>query len=255
MHYYLIKIQFLGFRYHGWAKQNDVKTVHRAVDKTLQFILGHVNFKTLGSSRTDALVSANAYYLELFIEQQIDVSTILLMFNSCSPADMRMISLQETDDSFNIIRSSKIKEYNYLFAFGTKFHPFCASIMAYFPDELDIELMKQGARLFEGTHNFRNYCTKPSENGIFKREIICSELCENNLYSANFFPDKSYLYRISSAGFMRNQVRLMVAQLVELGKGAISLRQLEDSLIVMNEKRFRTIAPASGLILHNQEFE
>jgi len=254
MHFYLFQIQYLGFRYHGWAKQKDVKTVHRAVDKTLSFVLSHSNFKTLGSSRTDALVSANQYFLELFIEDEIEKESFLPYFNSCLPADIRLLDIQETDKHFNIIRSSKLKEYNYLFAFGEKFHPFCAAIMAYFPYKLNIELMKQAAELFVGKHNFRNYCTKPSENGKFEREIICSEIIENELYTANFFPEHSFLYRVSSTGFMRNQVRLMMAQLVELGKGTISLQQLEDSLQTVNKTRFREIAPASGLILQSQEF-
>ena len=30
-HYYLVHIQFLGFRFHGWAKQPEVKTVHHMI--------------------------------------------------------------------------------------------------------------------------------------------------------------------------------------------------------------------------------
>ena len=42
--FYLIELQFLGFRYHGWQKQKDVKTVQHMLDRTLHFILEHENY-------------------------------------------------------------------------------------------------------------------------------------------------------------------------------------------------------------------
>ena len=58
MNYYLVHIQYLGFRFHGWQRQPGVKTVESMVVKTLAFILGHEDFKILGAGRTDAMVSA-----------------------------------------------------------------------------------------------------------------------------------------------------------------------------------------------------
>ena len=66
-YFYVVTIQFLGFRFHGWQKQTNAKTLHEMVDKSLEFVFHHTNFKTLGASRTDAKVSANRYVFELFI--------------------------------------------------------------------------------------------------------------------------------------------------------------------------------------------
>ena len=57
-HYYLIRIEFLGFRYHGWQKQEKLPSVQGQIDKTFLFIFQDENFKTLGCGRTDAKVSA-----------------------------------------------------------------------------------------------------------------------------------------------------------------------------------------------------
>ena len=82
-YYYLIKIQYLGYRFHGWQKQPDVKTIHLMIDRTLKFILKDVRFKTLGAGRTDAMVSANEAALELFIynEPILDFDAFLDLFN------------------------------------------------------------------------------------------------------------------------------------------------------------------------------
>lgn len=254
-YFYLIHIQYLGFRFHGWAKQPNVKTVHQFIDKTLPFVLGHKNFKTLGSSRTDAMVSANHAVFELFLKEPLEISQFFRDLNSNLPTDIRAIKIEETDQYFNVIQSPKTKEYIYLFAFGEKCHPFTAPIMSSFMDELNIDEMKKGAKLFEGKHNFRKYCTKPSEKVVFEREIEMSFIEENTIYHANFFPTLSYVYHVSSKGFMRNQIRLMMGQLIRLGKGEISLDDIVQSLEQPDDIPLDCIAPPSGLILNKVNFE
>ena len=142
-----------------------------------------------------------------------------------------------------------------MFTYGAKCHPFCAPIMTTILDDLDIELMKQGAKLFEGSHYFKSYCYRATDNGIYNREILLCELVENNLYTANYFPEKSYLLRVKGKGFMRNQIRLMMGTLIDLGKGNIDLETIKSSLLPESTIKMNYIAPASGLILNTIEFE
>ncbi len=254
--FYLIHIQYLGFRFHGWAKQPQVKTVHLLLDKTLRFVFGHTDFKTMGTSRTDALVSANHSAFELFINKPIEgFEEFMITFNKNLPADIRGLKIEEVDEKFNILNTPKTKTYEYIFAFGQKAHPFSAPLVGFFQMNLDIELMQKGAELFLGTHDFGTYCTKPSENTQFEREILISEISENTKYTANFFPEKSYIYTISSKGFMRNQVRLMMGQLVLLGAGEISMNYFQTLLEKRQEEPLTFIAPASGLILDSVDFK
>lgn len=255
-YYYLISIQYLGYRFHGWQKQPDVKTLHLMVDRTLNFILDGKPFKSLSSGRTDAMVSAENAAIELFLQEPLeDLESFLEIFNYNLPQDIRALNIKEVDKTFNIINHSKLKEYNYLFTFGEKCHPFCAPIMTTILDDLDIELMKQGAKLFEGEHYFKSYCYKPTDNGIYTREILTCEIIENNLYSANFFPNKTYILRVKGKGFMRNQIRLMMGALIDLGKGKLSLQDIKVSLLPGSDIKMEYIAPASGLILKNIDFQ
>ena len=64
-YYYVVTIQFLGYRFHGWQKQPNVKTIHLMIDRTINFILEGKSFKTLGAGRTDAMVSAQEAAFEL----------------------------------------------------------------------------------------------------------------------------------------------------------------------------------------------
>ncbi len=255
--YYLIKLQYLGYRFHGWQKQPKVKTLHLMVDRTLKYILGDQPFKTLAAGRTDAMVSANEAAMELFLEEKPieDLDVFLDLFNHNLPQDIRALSIKQVNEEFNIINDSKVKEYIYLFTEGQKNHPFCAPIITTILDSLDIEIMKKGAQLFQGTHNFKTYCYKASDNGEYIRTIDECELVVNDLYTANFFPETSYMLRVKGKGFGRNQIRLMMGALIKLGRGDISLEYVKQTLQENSTEVMDYIAPASGLILNSIEFD
>ncbi|WP_044397770.1 tRNA pseudouridine(38-40) synthase TruA [Lacinutrix sp. Hel_I_90] len=254
--FYLITIQYLGYRFHGWQKQPDVKTLHLMVDRTFNFILEGKRFKSLASGRTDAMVSAEETAIELFLYEPLeDLEEFLRLFNTNLPQDIRALTIKEVDADFNIINTPKVKEYLYLFAFGDKFHPFCAAILTTILDDLDIDSMKRGAKLFEGQHYLKTYCYKPSDTGIYNREILTCEIVQNSIYTANFFPKQSYLLRVRGQGFMRNQIRLMMGTLIDLGKGKHTLEDIKASLEPDNTIKMDYIAPASGLILKQISFE
>jgi tRNA pseudouridine38-40 synthase len=220
------------------------------IDRTLTFVLGHENFKTLGSGRTDAMVSANQAAFELFIDEPISETEFINAFNENLPFDIRAIKIERVDEHFNIIQTPKLKEYVYLFCYGEKPHPFTAPLLAWYPDELDLELMKQGAQLFEGEHDFVNYCKKPTTKTKTLRTVVHSEIKENGLITASFFPQNSFAYHVQGPGFMRNQIRIMMAELIRLGRHETTLSEIEQSLKEKIEDRVIDVAPASGLHLH-----
>lgn len=255
-HTYLLNISFLGFRLHGWQKQPNLKTVHFVVDKTLKFVLGKTRFKTVGVGRTDAKVSANNYPLQLFVDEGIDKDKFFSSFNKNSPADLQLLTVRKImDTSFNIIQHPKVKEYHYQFSNQGKNHPFCAPIMTGYSD-LNIDLMKKGAKLFEGTHYFGAYCSKPSEETKLVRMVDSCEMHENKQYLGEFFPETSYILKVKGQGFLRYQIRLMMGALIQLGKGEWNLEDIEDSLKEKDKRQILTsIAPGSGLILNSVEFK
>tara|TARA_B100000787_G_C16194565_1_gene299820 strand:- start:3042 stop:3821 length:780 start_codon:yes stop_codon:yes gene_type:complete len=255
-HSYLISIQYLGFRFHGWQKQQNAMSLHEMVDKTLRFVLKDIKYKSLGSGRTDSKVSANKYYFQLFLLAPLQIDSFIEKFNQNAPLDLKILHLEEIQNPFNIIQSTKLKEYHYYFSFGNKNHPFAASLLVGFDDVLDIEIMKKGALLFEGTHYFHKYCTQPKKETIFKRKIASCYIEENKQLTASFFPEVSYVLKVKGPGFLRYQIRLMMGVLVELGKHTITLDYISTSLKEDNDRTFlRNIVPGSGLQLFDIIFE
>lgn len=254
-YYYLIHFQYLGFRYHGWQKQPGIKTVQLMMEKTINFILEHDSFRVLSASRTDSMVSANESACELFTKEPVDIQFLEKGLNNNLPSDIRVLKIEETDATFNIIQSSKQKEYVYLFSYGERFHPFSAPYMTFIQETLDLELMKEGAKLFIGEHNFKRFTSKPSEKTILVRTIDDCEIVENDLYTANFFPEKSYLIRVKGSGFIRYQIRFIAGTLFKLGTHQITLEDIKTALTGVGEQPLGYMAPASGLILNSIKFQ
>lgn len=254
--YYLIHLQFLGFRYSGWQKQPQQKTIEQMLIKTLKFILPKVPFKILGAGRTDAKVSALDAAFELFIEEYIEnEEDFLVLFNQNLPPDIRISSISEVDKSFNIIQNSKLKEYVYLFSYGEKNHPFAAPFLANILEVLDIELMQKAAKLFEGEHNFTAYTARIQENTIAIRTIESCEIKRNTILEANFFPKTSYALHVKGQGFMRYQIRMMMGALIQLGRGELKFNDIEESLLPNNTIQLTYVAPGSGLLLNSLDFK
>lgn len=247
--YYLIHFQFLGFRYHGWQKQTAYKTIQGTVEEGVAKILGE-GFKIIGASRTDSMVSALHSCFELISETKIDTENFSCDLDKLLPQDIRILKCEAVDSKFSMIGGAGLKEYLYFFSFGEKNHPFSAPFMTHINEELNIELMKEAADKFRGIHNFKNFCYRPLENQNFEREIFLSEIVNNNVLSASFFPEQSFIYRVQAKSFMRHQVRLMMGILFRIGMNQFKISELMNSLENPVENSPSMIAPASGLILN-----
>jgi len=254
-YYYLISLQYLGFRFHGWQVQPDVPTVELMIKKTLRFILPNAKTKVMACGRTDAMVSAEQTYIELFSDQKLpNLNVFLGTFNYNLPADIRALNINEVDKNFNIIQDSKVKEYHYYFAFGSKFHPFSAALMCHVKSDLDIEIMTKAAKSFEGKKDFYSYTFRPKTLTQTTAEILSCQLQENTELTASFFPETSYVLKVKGTGFKRNQIRLMMGMLFDLGQDKVSYDYFLKTLDGQQKIKLEHIAPASGLILHKVEF-
>jgi tRNA pseudouridine38-40 synthase len=252
---YLFYIQYLGLRYHGWQVQPSVRTVQGTLHKAIRYLLGHEDFNILGASRTDAGVSCEKGAFELFLKTELDVHSFLKNLNSNLPADIRVFGGHPVSLDFNIIQDVSEKEYCYYFSFGLKFHPFLSATMAYFDGKYDEGQMQLTADLFNGKHDFRNFCHRGKGEMDCVREIFSSYLelvGPLDMDKPNAQP--VYRYRVSGKGFLMHQVRYMIGAMLMVGNGSIPIDELHVALELKTYKRPWVKAPANGLVLNNIRF-
>jgi tRNA pseudouridine38-40 synthase len=245
---YLFYIQYLGLRYSGWQSQKGVKTIQGSLERGIRYVLGHEDFTVLGASRTDAGVSCHRGAVELFLKQPLEIKDFILQLNMNLPADIRVLQGGPVPLDFNIIQDVLWKEYRYHFATGEKFHPFEAGTLAYFPGDYDLDLMMEGARAYIGTHDFRRFCSINKVTDNYIRTVFDSSL-ETHPWSGTVdVSPKCFVFKIKGDGFLRYQVRIMMAALLDLGAGKLELRQIKEAFQDQAVKPIAITAPANGLV-------
>ncbi len=252
-----MRIAFLGFRYSGWQHQPGTRTLEGMLRKTLRHVLPGRQVKLLGAGRTDARVSAADFAIQMLLsgDPLSSESGFLEAMDLNLPPDIRLSAIEKVSPGFNAIRDCRQKTYRYYFTWGTKPHPYCAPLLGYFPGELNVDLMQQGARHFEGEHDFRALLASPTAHTQTRRRVLRCHLHRNTELTASFFPTLTWVLEVSGQGFGRYQVRRMMAALVALGRGTLDLSTLLGSLENGSALPLSEIAPASGLHLMEVQFD
>lgn len=250
MNIYKITVQYKGTNYLGFQVQPTGKTIQGEINAALKVLSKSDEVKSVGSGRTDSGVHAFGQVVRIEIPVDIPISSLARAMNSNLPEDIRVVGAEVADLNFHPIFSAKSKEYNYVFSTDELASPFARELVTYFPFHLDIELMKKGCQVFCGEHDFINYQCVGTEVESTVRQITSCELVR--LESTGHWQHlvgEYYILKITGNGFLKQMVRLIMGALVNLGKGKITLEDLEKSLKSPLKNRLGATAPPQGLYL------
>ncbi|MBC7713464.1 MAG: tRNA pseudouridine(38-40) synthase TruA [Rhizobacter sp.] len=250
MNIYKITVSYKGTRYHGFQVQAEDLTIQGEINSALKILSKSEDVKSVGSGRTDAGVHALAQVMRIEIPVDIPADNLARAMNSMLPEDIRVIDAVVAPENFHPIFSAKSKEYNYVFSNDSMLSPFANDLLTYFPGDLDIELMKKGCAIFCGEHDFSNYQCVGTEVESTVRKIMSCELVRlDSTGHWKNFASEYYVFKVIGNGFLKQMVRLMMGALISLGKGKITLEDLEKSLKTPLKNRLGPTAPPQGLYL------
>ncbi|TDQ17647.1 tRNA pseudouridine38-40 synthase [Algoriphagus boseongensis] len=207
---YLFSISYFGARFKGWAKQQGQPTIEGKLERVFRFVLGHEDFRLLGSSRTDSGVSCRAGFLQVFLKEKVDFEALLSALNLNLGGEIRLNCVQEISREFNLIQSVRQKTYRYFFSDSEVFHPFASSYFTSVHQINSLEKMNENASLFEGKHDFKAFCKVSGNKTDFEREVLSAKVYESELFPSEFSPEKRYCFEVTGTGFLYHQVRKMV---------------------------------------------
>ena len=134
-----LKIAYIGTHFHGFQRQPDVRTVEEELIYHLRK-LGYIDdlkasrFRIAG--RTDAGVHSLGNVISFQSEKEVRVNQI----NNSLPDDIQIIAWAPVRFGFKP-RYAQMRWYRYIL----------------FEEDLDIDLLRQTAEVFKGTHNFTNF--------------------------------------------------------------------------------------------------
>ena len=133
-----------------------------------------------------------------------------------------------------------MKTYKYILNLDVVMDPIYLKYKGNFPYPLDIEKMKRACKYFIGKKSFKSFMGPRSGNTNPVREIKSFEIYKEN---------NDLIFLVKAQSFVRNQIRIMVGTLVDIGRGAIDEKELLE--ILNSEDRTKagvTLSP-NGLYL------
>ena len=247
---YKLTIQYKGTSYLGFQVQPVGQTIQGELNKALKILSKTDSIKSIGSGRTDSGVHAFAQVVRIEIPVDIPAASLIRAINSHLPHDIRVTAAVRCTNEFHPIFSAQSKEYNYVFSTEQSISPFAHDLVTLFPFELDIERMKEGCKIFCGEHDFINFQCTGTEVETTVRQIFSCELIhyQSNGHWGHMLSDY-YVFHVIGSGFLKQMVRLMMGALWSLGRGKITLEDLQKALKTPQAKRLGATAPPQGLYL------
>lgn len=234
---YLFKFYYIGSKkYYGSQRQLNSPTIESLLIDALQkkeYItdLKEANFEV--ASRTDKLVSARGASFSIITKKE----PILMEINSELPHGIGLWAYTKVPLDFSSRFNALYRHYKYILAL--KYDPLKNGF------SINIDLMKRACKAIEGNHDFKNFAKRESNNIKTKRTL--------ELASIDSKPDY-LIFDFKSKSFLRQQIRRMVAKLIDLGMENISY---EEFLQLLNTSTYISYQPANpiGLILWDIIYE
>jgi len=233
------RIMFDGSKYHGWQVQKTEVTIAGTIEAALSKLCGHA-VKLNGCGRTDAGVHAERYCANFRIQPDIPPDRLPLAVNSLLPPDIAFQSAICVPDDFDANLSCIKKEYTYRIYNSRIRDPFFSGRAYFYPMELDLDVMRQAARHFVGTHDFAAVRSAGSETKTTIRTVHWYEIEKSGVFTE---------LRVCANGFLYNMARAMAGTLIYVSEGKLLPDELPELLMQKDRRLTGPTVPPDGLYL------
>ena len=231
---YFLEISFNGSKYHGWQIQKDVPTVQQLLNGHFSVFLRE-EIKTEGCGRTDAGVHARKFMLHFNTTHVLDASFIKEM-NSFLPQDICVHKLFRNRKKIHARWDAIYRSYEYHISRGK--NPFMSEMALISYEEFDTVKMNEACEILLAHEDFATF----SKTKGGQKHSLCI------MRYARWEETKdAYVFHVSSNRFLRGMVRMIVGNMLEVGKGKISLEEFEKRLLAKDRSLSAKAVAASGL--------
>lgn len=235
-----LKVAYDGTDWSGFQRQSRFPTVQDELEKALGKVLRE-KVRISAAGRTDAGVHALGQMISLSTSNPMPIERIEWVTNRLLPATIRVRRARDVADDFSARWSAYHRRYWYVVSPGIATpDPIRGRFSWQVPLLLDIGVMYEASRPLIGLHDFSAFAQKGSPSVTNFRTI---ERIEFRARGNNVIID------MQADGFLYRMVRIMVANLVEIGSGQKPVSWMEELLHSQDRHKAGRWAPACGLYL------
>ncbi len=232
-------VAYDGSRYAGWQKQKNALGIQSVIEKALTKI-HKKEVVIVASGRTDAGVHALGQVFHFEALDTMAPRNYEQALNTLLPKDIRIQSIDCVPDDFHARFSAKSKRYDYVCTYDTK-DPFVNAYKHVLWKPLDVEAMEEAKAYLIGTHDYTSF----SSSHIDERKPRVKTVTR-----IAFMQEGEDLRTIfEGTGFLRYQVRMMMATLIEVGRHTIDSADVKRILEAKDKHACRYNVEACGLYL------
>ena len=235
-----LTVAYDGTNYHGWQVQPNAVTIEGKLNEAISELTKET-IQVIGASRTDAGVHALGNVAVFDTESRIPGGKFSYALNQRLPDDIVIQQSQEVDKDFHPRYCTCEKTYEYVIL-NRKFPlPEYRNTAFFYYGDLDIKAMQEATKAFLGEHDFAGFCSAGAQVKTTVRTIyeLTVEKKDNDMICI----------RVRGNGFLYNMVRIIAGTLLEVGKGNIEAKSLEDRIAAADRSQAGPTAPARGLKL------
>jgi tRNA pseudouridine38-40 synthase len=236
---YFVHIAYNGLHFGGWQKQPGVLNVQGVIEKALSQIFKTPIFIN-GCGRTDAHVHASQFFFHMDIEQEWEFD-LMFRLNKLLPSSIAVFDIIPMPGLQHARFDAVKRSYDYFL--HTYKNPFLNGLSSYYLlDGLRLDEMKRAVALLPKYKDYRCFCTGPDKY----EHTIC------NVMSAELFSDprgEKIRFQISANRFLSKMIRIIMGQLLKIGKGVLSVDGFEHYLFAKETPELITPAHPQGLYL------
>lgn len=244
---YKIVIAYDGTEYGGWQVQKNSTSIQSLIQKALSTI-ARAPVGLTGSGRTDAGVHAMGQVAHFELPELLDISKTLHSLNGILPKEIRILSLEPVPDTFHARYSAQAKIYHYRLHLSKNPNPFDHRYAYYVPHSVDLNVLKEAASHFVGTHDFTSYANAPNQGSVAKGGV-------RTLYRLDIVPEENGVrLEFEGNGFLYKMVRNITGTLLDVCAGKIPMDTLDSIFSAKDRRKAGRTAPAHGLYLFQVKY-
>lgn len=255
---YRAVISYYGANYVGWQRQLNGLSVQEVLEKALEKTFGAPTSAT-ASGRTDAGVHALGQVVHFDADTSIPTDKIPFAVNTHLPDDVSMLSCEIAPENFNARFSAKRKTYCYKIYVSKHRLPVLELDHEHITYPLDLDKIRQAAKIIEGTHDFKCFeasgsVVKNTVRTVYSVDVVTRPFDDATIRADGKFFDGELLISVTGNGFLYNMVRIIAGTLVYVGIGKLTPEDVSRILETGDRKAAGKTLGAKGLTLMSVQY-
>lgn len=234
-----LTLEYDGRAYAGWQIQPGLPTVQGTVESVLSRITD-APVRAIASGRTDAGTHALGQVANFTTHSIIDNTSLVRAMNSLLPDDIAAVEAVDVAREFHARYSALSKTYRYLILNRERPSPFYNGYAWHVRYSIDLDAMAEALNLMVGEKDFSSF-----------RAASCSHRNPvRNILRAGVERKGEFIrFEVTASSFLQHMVRIIVGTMMEVGRGKMSLKDVEDALNARDRATAGPTATSSGLYL------